>query len=180
MVARSTLTNEKNEKYTPEFLIAVERVLANEGGYSANPADSGGATRFGISAREHPGVDIATLTRDDAIKIYWSEWWLKFGFARLPAATAAKTFDLAVNMGPTHAIECLQRALRACGHRVSEDGALGDGTALAASRADSAALISALRSEAAGYYRVTAALARGPRANADREFLNGWLNRAYE
>jgi lysozyme family protein len=169
-----------NEKYTPEFLIAVGRVLSNEGGYSSDPLDPGGATRFGISARAYPGVDIASLTRDDAVKIYWRDWWLKFGFARLPAAAAAKTFDLAVNMGPAHAIECLQRALRACGHRVSEDGALGAGTALAASRADPAALTSALRSEAAAYYRVAAALARGPRADADREFLSGWLNRAYE
>lgn len=169
-----------HEKYTPEFLIAVDRVLLNEGGYSSNPADPGGATNFGISARQHPGLDIAALTRDAAVRIYWREWWLKFGFARLPTAAAAKTFDLAVNIGPAHAIECLQRALRACGHRVSEDGSLGAETALAAAGAHSAALISALRSEAAAYYRVTAALARGPRANADREFLAGWLNRAYE
>jgi lysozyme family protein len=182
MVTPIVLTDEKNESenYSPEFLIAVARVLANEGGYSSDPADPGGATRFGISAREHPGVAIAALTRDDAVKIYWRDWWLKFGFARLPVPAAAKTFDLSVNMGPAHAVECLQRALRACGHRVSEDGALGEGTVLAASRADSASLMSALRSEAAGYYRVTAALARGPRANADREFLTGWLNRAYE
>jgi len=169
-----------HDKYTPEFLIAVDRVLLNEGGYSSNPADPGGATKFGISARQYPGLDIAALTRDAAIKIYWRQWWLKFGFARLPTAAAAKTFDLAVNVGTAHAIKCLQRALRACGDRVSEDGTLGAETALAAARADSAALISALRSEAASYYRVTAALARGPRANADREFLNGWLNRAYE
>ena len=169
-----------HDKYTPEFLIAVDRVLLNEGGYSSNPADPGGATNFGISARQHPGLDIAALTRDAAIKIYWREWWLKFGFARLPAAAAAKTFDLAVNIGPAHAIECLQRALRACGHRVSEDGSLGAETTLASARADAVALISALRSEAASYYRVTAALARGPRQNADREFLTGWLNRAYE
>jgi lysozyme family protein len=169
-----------HDKYTPEFLIAVDRVLINEGGYSSNPADPGGATKFGISARQHPGVDIATLTREAAVKIYWREWWLKFGFARLPTAAAAKTFDLAVNVGPAHAIECLQRALRACGHRVSEDGMLGAGTALAAARADSAALISALRSEAASYYRVSAALARGRRADGDREFLEGWLNRAYQ
>ena len=97
-----------------------------------------------------------------------------------PAAAAAKTFDLAVNIGSTHAIKCLQRALRACGHHVSEDGSLGAETALAATHADGAALISALRSEAASYYRVTAALSRGRRANADREFLTGWLNRAYE
>jgi lysozyme family protein len=169
-----------HDKYTPDFLIAVDRVLLNEGGYSSNPADPGGATNFGISARQHPGLDIVTLTRDAAIKIYWREWWLKFGFARLPAAAAAKTFDLAVNIGPAHAIECLQRALRACGHRVSEDGTLGAETTLASARADAAALISALRSEAASYYRVTAALTRGPRQNADREFLTGWLNRAYE
>ena len=169
-----------HDKYTPEFLIAVDRVLLNEGGYSSNPADPGGATNFGISARQHPGLDIAALTRDSAIKIYWREWWLKFGFARLPAAAAAKTFDLAVNIGPAHAIECLQRALRACGHRVSEDGSLGAETTVASARADSVALISALRSEAASYYRVTAALTRGPRQNADREFLTGWLNRAYE
>ena len=169
-----------HDKYPPEFLIAVDRVLLNEGGYSSNPADPGGATNFGISARQHPGLDIAALTRDSAIKIYWREWWLKFGFARLPAAAAAKTFDLAVNIGPAHAIECLQRALRACGHRVSEDGSLGAETTVASARADSVALIPALRSEAASYYRVTAALARGPRQNADREFLTGWLNRAYE
>jgi lysozyme family protein len=169
-----------HDKYPPDFLIAVDRVLLNEGGYSSNPADPGGATNFGISARQYPGLDIAALTRDAAVKIYWREWWLKFGFARLPAAAAAKTFDLAVNIGPAHAIECLQRALRACGHRVSEDGALGAETTLASARADAAALISALRSEAASYYRVTAALARGPRQNADQEFLKGWLNRAYE
>ncbi len=167
------------DAYTPEFLTAVQRVLANEGGYSSNPADPGGATKFGISARAHPGLDIATLTREAAVEIYWREWWLRFGFAQLPAATAAKTFDLAVNIGAVHAIQCLQRALRACGVPVAEDGVLGPATALAAGRADSAALTAALRSEAAGYYRVTAALARGQRRDDDREFLKGWLNRAY-
>ena len=96
-----------SDAYSAEFLIAVQSVLADEGGDSSNPADAGGATRFGISARAHPGVDIATLTRDGAVKIYWDEWWLRFGFAQLPAAVAAKTFDLAVNMGASNAIECL-------------------------------------------------------------------------
>jgi lysozyme family protein len=168
------------EAYSAEFLIAVERVLANEGGYSSNPADPGGATRFGISARANPGVNIAALTRDDAVRIYWHQWWQRFGFAQLPAVVAAKSFDLAVNIGPSHAIECLQRALRACGRRVTEDGVLGNSTAVEAARADAGALLAALRSEAAGYYRTNAALARGSRIDADREFLAGWLNRAYQ
>jgi lysozyme family protein len=167
-------SNSACDAYSPEFLAAVERVLADEGGYSSSPADPGGATKFGISARAHPGVDIATLTRDAAVNIYWREWWLPFGFAQLPAAIAAKTFDLSVNIGAAHAIQCLQRALRACGSPVTEDGVLGEATALASRRADPAALMAAMRSEAAGYYRILAASRDGAQA-----FIKGWLNRAY-
>jgi lysozyme family protein len=167
-------SNSACDAYSPEFLAAVERVLAEEGGYSSDPGDPGGATKFGISARAHPGVDIATLTRDAAVNIYWREWWLPFGFAQLPAAIAAKTFDLAVNIGAAHAIECLQRALRACGMPVLEDGLLGSATVLASGRAEPAALMSAMRSEAAGYYRMLAA-----NQNGGVDFIKGWLNRAY-
>jgi lysozyme family protein len=162
------------DAYSVEFLTAVERVLADEGGYSSNPADNGGATRFGISARSNPGLDIATLTRDAAVKIYWCEWWLRFGFAQLPAAVAAKTFDLAVNIGAGNAIRCLQRALRACGRPVIEDGAIGPTTALEANCADPAAIMSALRSELAAHYRLVAA-----NQKCDSVFLKGWLTRAY-
>lgn len=168
-------------EYPPEFLNAVARVLADEGGIVRNPADPGGLTRWGISQREYPGVDIASLTRDGAIAIYFRDWWQRFSFASLPPASAAKVFDLAVNMGPAHAVSCLQRALRACGHPLDDDGVLGPVTVgAAAAVADGAALMAALRSEAAGYYRVTAALWRSVRPNADREFLKGWLDRAYE
>ena len=167
-------TTSASDAYSAEFLNAVQRVLADEGGDSSNPADAGGATRFGISARAHPGVDIATLTCDAAVKIYWEEWWVRFGFAQLPAAVAAKTFDLAVNMGASNAIECLQRALRASGTCVTEDGAIGPATALAAAHADPATLMAAMRSEFAAHYRLVAA-----RQNHDQAFLKGWLNRAY-
>ena len=167
------------DAYSPEFLTAVERVLANEGGYSSNPDDPGGATNFGISARSHPGLAVAALTRDAAVEIYWRQWWLRLGFAQLPAAAAAKTFDLAVNIGAGHAIECLQRALRACGLPVTEDGVIGAVTAAEAARADPAALMAALRSELAAHYRLVAAKAnRGNRDNANK-FLKGWLLRAY-
>ena len=162
------------DSYSPEFLSAVERVLADEGGYSSNPADPGGETRFGISARAHPGVNIATLTRDQAVNIYWREWWLRFGFAQLPDAIGAKTFDLAVNIGAAHAIECLRRALRASGSPVTEDGTLGPATTLAARRANPIALMSALRSEAAGHYRLVASKQKN-----GADFIKGWLNRAY-
>ena len=83
-------------------------------------------------------------------------------------------FDLAVNMGAAHSIQCLQRALRACGLPVTEDGKLGPATALASRRADPDALMAALRSELAAHYRMVAA---NQKHGAD--FLKGWLNRAY-
>jgi lysozyme family protein len=168
------------DSYPPAFLAAVNRVIANEGGLVCNPADPGGATKFGISSREYPALDIAALTRDDAIAIYYRDWWGRFGFDALPTAIAAKLFDLAVNIGPAHAIKCLQRALRSCERPVAEDGVAGPQTAAAAAAASGFALLAALRSEAAGYYRTTAALARAARPDGDREFLAGWLNRAYE
>ncbi len=168
-----------SDPYSPEFLTAVERVLANEGGYSSNPADPGGATNFGISARAHPGLAVAALSRDAAVEIYWHEWWLRFGFAQLPAAAAAKTFDLAVNMGAGNAIECLQRALRACGLPVPEDGVIGPDTAAQAARADPAVLIAALRSELAAHYRLVAAKASPQNREHENQFLKGWLIRAY-
>ncbi len=162
------------DAYSPEFVAAVNRVLAEEGSYSSDPADPGGVTNFGISARAHPGLDIATLTRDAAVKIYWCEWWQHFGFAQLPAAVAVKTFDLAVNIGGRNAIECLQRALRACGMPVTEDGVIGAATARYAARAEPNALMAALRSELAAYYRLVAVNQPG-----SANFLKGWLARAY-
>ena len=85
-----------------------------------------------------------------------------------------------MNIGPAHAIGCLQRALRAVGRRVTEDNVLGPETAAAAHAAEPLALMAATRSEAAGYYRVMAALARDERPDGDHDFLAGWLNRAYE
>jgi lysozyme family protein len=57
-------------QYSPDFLKAVEIVLEHEGGYSNARGDAGGETKFGISKREYPNVDIANLTRDDVIAIY--------------------------------------------------------------------------------------------------------------
>jgi len=153
----------------------VSRLLRDEGGYVLNPADPGGATRFGISQRDYPHLDIRVLTRDEAIAIYFRDWWMRFGYGDLAEPIGAKLFNLAVNMGPEHAGRCLQRALRACGRPVAEDGVVGAATRAAAAQADQSALIAAFRSEAAGHYRALAA------ANtANEEFLPGWLNRAYE
>lgn len=164
----------------PAFLSAVERVLADEGGYVDRPSDPGGETKFGIARRGYPALDIKNLTREQAIEIYWRDWWRRYGYGALPSPLSAKMLDLAVNVGPGQAARFLQRALRACGVGVGEDGVLGPATLTAASNANQIALLAALRSEAAGYYRLLAALKRKIHVEAGEDFLDGWLNRAYE
>ena len=166
--------------YPPAFLRAMNRQLRDEGKYSKDPNDPGGETRFGISKREYPDLDIASLTREEAAKIYYRDWWMRYGYSDLPGPIGAKLFDLAVNIGPEHAARCLQRALRACGRALAEDGMLGPETRKGTAAANQVALMAALRSEAAAYYRVLAATERGARADGDRKFIEGWLNRAYE
>ena len=87
---------------------------------------------------------------------------------------AIKVFDLAVNVGHRQAVKLLQRALRACGATVADDGVLGPLTRQAVQVAQPDLLVAALRSEAAGFYR---ALAQKKPEN--EKFLKGWLNRCY-
>jgi lysozyme family protein len=157
------------------FEKAIAVVLAHEGGVlTDHPNDRGGLTKFGISHRWHPDIDVAALTRREAIEIYWHSYWVGRNYELLPDPVATKVFDLAVNLGHQPAVVCLQHALRACGLPVTIDGALGPQTSRAAFRASPAALMAALRSEAAGAYRVRVA-----RDSRQAAFLNGWLNRAY-
>ncbi len=173
-----------SDSYPAAFLSAVESVLRNEGGYVNDPYDPGGETKFGISKRQYPDLNIALLTRDDAIAIYYRDYWGPHHLDEMPSSIAAKVFDLAVVMGPREAIICLQRACRACGQPLADDGIAGqftlDVSHTLAMFGGGMALMAALRSEAAGYFRALTALERGRRPNYDEPFLEGWLKRAYE
>jgi lysozyme family protein len=181
----------------PLFDTALRTVLAHEGGYGDDVGDPGGATNFGISLRfartlgdldgdgcanldldrdgDIDADDIRRMTREDAARIYRSQWWDRHGYSRFPAAVAVKTFDLAVNAGAVQAHKILQRALRAAdGPVLIDDGVLGPKTLEAVTGADPAALVVAIRAEAAGFYR--ALVAAKP---AFEKFQAGWLNRAY-
>lgn len=95
---------------TDTFHICVNRVLAHEGGYVYHPDDPGGETNFGISKRAYPNLDIKTLTRSDAIAIYYADYWVPLGCHRLPRALAFQVFDAGVNHGQRRALEWLALA----------------------------------------------------------------------
>jgi len=109
------------------FLNAVEKVLRHEGGYVNDPADPGGETKYGICKRSYPCIDIKSLTREQAVRIYYQDWWRRYGYDMIAdASLGAKTFDLAVNMGARQAHKLLQRSVNATSPAgLSVDGILG-------------------------------------------------------
>jgi len=114
-----------------DFTKAVERLLRLEGGDVDHPADRGGRTKFGISSRQYPDLDIKSLTREQAIAIYRQDYW-QDTFNKIPNQMIAdKLFDGAVNMGPARAVTLLQRALNDTGSRVTVDGRFGPQTLMA-------------------------------------------------
>jgi lysozyme family protein len=161
--------------YSGKFLKAFDYLMNHEGGYSKDPKDAGGETKYGISKRSYPHLNIKDLTQDQAKKIYFCDFWMKCKCENIEDENiAAKFFDLAVNMGIPQAVKLIQRALRAAETQVVEDGIIGSITLKAINEADSTDLLAALKSEAAGFYRLIA------NANPSQQrFIDGWLRRAY-
>ena len=127
------------------FPAALDAVFAVEGGYSDDPRDPGGPTRFGVTqatlarARGRPvsAEEVKALGRDEAADIYRHLYWDAVRGDELPAGVDLAVFDGAVNAGPRRAVLLLQKALG-----VQQDGVIGPLTLEAALGADPSTLIS--------------------------------------
>lgn len=93
-----------------QFIWKWEVGNAPNGGYTNHPADPGGETKWGISKRANPNVDIKNLTKEGALEIYKKKYW-KADWDKLPFELAACAMDTSVNMGPVRA----QKFLELCG-----------------------------------------------------------------
>ena len=111
-----------------EFFEIVNHTLEEEGGYVNDPTDKGGETNFGISKRAYPDVDIFNLTEDDAIDIYWEDYWVRGKCDKVPAKLQAIYFDMCVNFGIGGAIKVLQETANARGADIEVDGKIGPNT----------------------------------------------------
>ena len=90
------------------FETVVHMVLEHEGGYVNHPSDPGGETKYGISKRAYPDVNIAELTEEDAASIYKRDYWDRIKGDDLPAGVACVVMDYAVNSGISRASKALQ------------------------------------------------------------------------
>ena len=103
----------------------IEKVLEHEGGYVNDPTDLGGETKYGITKRFYPDVDIKNLTIEQAKEIYKQDYWDKNKVESLPQNLWHIYFDMCVNMGKRTAVKVLQRAAVNKGRDIEVDGGLG-------------------------------------------------------
>ena len=96
----------------------LEELIKREGGYVNNPADRGGATKYGITqavARENGYKgNMKDLSLDVAKAIYRKQYWMEPRFDQvnsLSSAVAEELLDTGVNCGTGFAKPLLQRAL---------------------------------------------------------------------
>lgn len=145
-----------------DFYKAVEFVLKHEGGYSNDSNDPGGETKFGISKRAYPNLDIKNLTRDKAIEIYKRDYWDKLPDT-LPAAIHCVLFDCAVNAGAGRAIRLLQSAIK-----VNPDSQWGRLSQSALNKFDENEVLLRFATERIMFYSALSTFSR---------FGKGWINR---
>lgn len=114
------------------FDIAFEEVIGLEGKYSNNPKDPGGETKYGITKRDYPTLDIKNLTLEQAKEIYKRDFWDRMALGLVDDVDiAGEIFETGVNGGTITAVRLSQRACNAFGYHLNVDGYMGPLTATA-------------------------------------------------
>lgn len=175
----------KDRPFEHAFSFAMRWEVGNLdfGGYTNDPDDPGGETKWGISKRGHPFVDIVNLTRAMAEELTLSMYWKHSGAQKsycdsMPWPLNWVHFDCTFNVGNYkttrdkkplfhgRANMILQRALG-----VDDDGLIGPITIAAIELGEKSAIEVAVD---AMFQRNRYYLSRGPWAD---KFRHGWFNR---
>lgn len=148
---------------------ALKFILLMEGGYVNDPDDPGGETKYGISKRVYPSLDIKNLTERHAEKIYRNDYWDPCHCDELPEKLAITVFDCAVHQGVKRARRLLQMALR-----VTVDGYIGPVTIREAHKAGERAVLDLLVFRAQHYCDIAVNRERS------RKYIKGWFRRLFK
>ena len=145
--------------HVSNFDACLNEVLHLEGSFSDDPCDHGGPTNFGITRAtlaHMRGVSpdsitedmIKALTRDDASRIYQSQYWNVLRCDDLPLGVDLMLFHFGVNAGPATSARLLQTAVgTAC------DGVVGRQTIATVRDSDASKLIDKLAQAQITHYQ---------------------------
>lgn len=163
------------------FDIAFNEVLGFEGGYVNDPNDRGGETRYGISKRSYPDVNIESLTIEQAKHIYYRDFWnsknLELSLID-DERVSVELFDTAVNMGVSTAAKFLQEALNLMNRNQKDwadlkvDGVVGFNTLKCYKKARKDVLLKALNGLQFCRYKAIC-----EKDKTQEIYFNGWMKR---
>lgn len=157
----------------------VEKLIALEGGYVNNAADAGGETKFGISKRSYPNLDIKNLTVEQAVNIYHIDYWEKNNLGKISDCDLAwAIFKAVVATNPLRVIGILQAENNAINSKqVAIDGKLGPKTLGAINQLSPqwSGILKNLFEYRLSQYYTNLVL----KNNSQKVFLLGWLNRVF-
>ena len=106
--------------------------MIEEGSYVNNPNDPGKETKFGISKKQYPDLDIPNLTIVEAERIYRDDYWKRCSCDDLVWPLDLYVFDTAVNLGCDEKASFRTQKLLQHTLGVVEDGIIGPVTLRAA------------------------------------------------
>lgn len=165
---------------------ALKYTLQNEGGFSNDPSDKGGATNLGIQQTEWNDwlkengkmypislAEFKALTPEDVAPLYLKDYWNALRLSQVDhPVLATSIFDMGVNFGPNTSGKLTQRALNTLGCDLNIDGWLGPITLSELNYAPVGAFMTAFMSLCRTRYNNI--VADDPTQGV---FLRGWLAR---
>lgn len=166
-----------------EFEKAFNITIKNEGGFSNDKDDPGGATQYGITEktlREYdPSLNIRQISLNTAKHIYKTNYWIKAHcdeISNLNSTLALLIFDSSVNIGVNTASKLLQKTINTLYYdKLTVDGLIGPKTL--------SALKFCLDLSAKNLIDVYTTLWKShyitliSNNSKLKKFINGWLNR---
>ena len=149
----------------------IDKIIQREGGYSNDPDDSGGRTKYGISEVHEPEAWAdGDVSLDEARAIYQRKYITQPGFDQLSGLLQEFMVDWGVTSGPVVATYKLQEALG-----TTVDGVIGPNTLAKLALADPNKLLNTLVD-----MRIISYIRIAQKRPKDLKYLCGWVLRALE
>ncbi len=139
-------------------------------GYTNDPTDHGGETKYGIAKTANADLNIADLDWEAAKRVYYKRYWIAGDCNSMPGRLAALHFDGCINHGIGREAKFLQTAVGAV-----VDGDIGPATIALIATFDEITLCNKICVLRENFYRNI--VANNP---SQAKYINGWLRRIHE